>query len=81
MRSPNTHRAEDCQVWTQTEKMHLTLKRLGTPWSWEVWWIGGSVRISSMKMGRGDLGYGIVVGWTVRGINLDGKKKRLQKKD
>ena len=28
MKPPNTYTAEDCQVWTQLEKVHLTLKRL-----------------------------------------------------
>jgi hypothetical protein len=41
MRPPNTHTAEDCQVWVQSEKMHLTLKRLEAPGSLEVWWGGG----------------------------------------
>ena len=27
---PNTHTAEDCWVWVQSEMMHLTLKRLKT---------------------------------------------------
>jgi hypothetical protein len=37
MSSP-THIAEDCWVWTQSEKMYLTLERLGAPGSGEVWW-------------------------------------------
>jgi hypothetical protein len=27
-------------VWVQSEKMHLTLKRLEAPWSLEVWKVG-----------------------------------------
>ena len=33
--------AEDLLVWVQSEKMHLTLKRLEAPGSLEVWWGGG----------------------------------------
>ena len=40
MRPPNTYTAEDCQVWTQAEKIYLTLKRLEVPGSLEVWWGG-----------------------------------------
>jgi hypothetical protein len=42
--------AEDCQVWTQSEKMHLTLKRLEAPGNGEVWW-GGSGNIL-LEMGE-----------------------------
>ena len=30
--------AEDCWVWPQREKRHLTLERLEAPGSGEVWW-------------------------------------------
>ena len=39
MSSP-THIAEDCWVWTQSEKMYLTLESLRAPGSREVWWGG-----------------------------------------
>jgi hypothetical protein len=35
---------EDCLVWTQSEKMHLTPLRLGAPGGMEIWWgvcVGG----------------------------------------
>jgi hypothetical protein len=38
MRSPNTYTSEDCRDWFQSAKIHLTLKRLETPWSGENWW-------------------------------------------
>jgi hypothetical protein len=38
MSPPNTYTAEDCQVWIQSEKIHLSLKRMEAPWSGEVWW-------------------------------------------
>jgi hypothetical protein len=38
MRPPNTHIVEDVQVCVHSEKMHLTLKRLGAPGSLEVRW-------------------------------------------
>jgi hypothetical protein len=48
MRLPNTYTAEDCRVWIQSEKMHLTLKRLEVPESLEVSWgvghLGGGDR-------------------------------------
>jgi hypothetical protein len=31
--APNAYTAVDFQVWVQSEKMHLTLKRLEAPWS------------------------------------------------
>jgi hypothetical protein len=34
--APNTYTAGDCWVWVQSEKMHLTLKRLESPGSLEV---------------------------------------------
>ena len=37
MKPPNTYTAEDCQVWTQLEKVHLTLKRFVATGSREVW--------------------------------------------
>ena len=39
--SPKTYRAEDCQIWVQSEKMHLTLERLEASGSLEVWLSGG----------------------------------------
>jgi hypothetical protein len=40
MRPPNTYTAEDCWVWFQSQKKHLSLKRLEAPGSLEVWWDG-----------------------------------------
>jgi hypothetical protein len=37
----NTHRVEDCWVWVQSEKMHLTLRRLEAPACLDVWLGGG----------------------------------------
>jgi len=33
---PNTYTAEDCRDWVQSEKMHLTLKRLEAPGSGDI---------------------------------------------
>ena len=38
MSPPHTHTADDCQVWVQSETMHLILKRLEAPGSLEVRW-------------------------------------------
>ena len=38
---PPTYTAEGFWVWVQSEKMHLTLKRLEAPGNLEVWWGGG----------------------------------------
>jgi hypothetical protein len=34
--TPNTYTTEDCQVWDQSEKIYLILKRLEVPGSGEV---------------------------------------------
>jgi hypothetical protein len=34
---PNTYTAEECWVWVQSEKIHLTLKKLEAPGSLDVW--------------------------------------------
>jgi hypothetical protein len=63
---PPTH-IEDCWVWDQSEKMHLTLKRLEVPGSLEVWWgVGVRVGTSSWRQGVGR-GYRIWNSW--RGQN------------
>ena len=56
MRPHNTYTSEDCQVCTQSEKMHLTLKRLKAPGSvrrsggvWGVMWGGDTL----VEMGEG----------------------------
>ena len=36
--APNTYTVEDCLVWPQWKKMHLTLERLEAPRSGEAWW-------------------------------------------
>ena len=47
--APDTYTAEDCLVWPQWEKMHLTLERLESPGSGEAcqvvgwWWWGCSL--------------------------------------
>jgi len=44
---------EDSWVWVQSEKMHLTLKRLGAPQSLEVRWGGwGSITLVDMRLGE-----------------------------
>ena len=53
MRPPLT--AEDCLVLTQSENMHLTLKRLEAPWSGES---GGMVGGTSSWKLVGGMGYG-----------------------
>jgi hypothetical protein len=58
---------QDCRVWTQSEKMHLTLERLGASGSGEVWWSRGREIFLEMG-GGGDVGCGTVGGWTRRGI-------------
>jgi hypothetical protein len=62
MRPPNTYTAEDFWVWFQSEKMHLTLKKLKASGSLEFCWGGGA---SSWREG---MGWGTVRGWTRRGI-------------
>ena len=47
----NIYPAEDCWVWAQSEKMHVTLKRLEAPGSGEVWWskgwVGGGILVET----------------------------------
>jgi hypothetical protein len=38
---PPTHIVEDFWVWTQSEKIHLTLKRLEALACGKVWWYEG----------------------------------------
>jgi hypothetical protein len=38
--APHIYSAEDCRVWVQSVKMHLSLERLEAPGSLEVWWGG-----------------------------------------
>jgi hypothetical protein len=66
---------EDCWVWTQSKKSHLTLKRLEAPESGRsggVWGKGGEV-LRGWRHPREDGGVrgmrcGTVKGWTRRGI-------------
>lgn len=37
----NTYTAEDCHIWTQSEKMHTSCIKLEAPGSGEVRWGGG----------------------------------------
>jgi hypothetical protein len=48
---PSTYTAEDCQVWVQSEKMHLTFKRLETSGSLEAWWGEGGGRDILLETG------------------------------
>jgi hypothetical protein len=52
LRAPNTHTAEDFQVCVHSEMMHLTLKRLEAPGSFEVRWVG--VGASTWRQGGGE---------------------------
>jgi hypothetical protein len=47
--------AEDCGVWVQSEKMHVTLKGLEVPGSLEVW-LGGwwGEKTSLWRQGYGE---------------------------
>jgi hypothetical protein len=55
---PNTHTAEDFQVWVQSEKMHLTLKRLEAPGSLEVWWGRGIGQTTKKRQDKEDQSMG-----------------------
>ena len=54
MRPPNTYTAQKYQVWVQSEKMHLTLKRLEDPGTLEMWWDGwgGDIFLEAGRAGR-----------------------------
>ena len=39
-KATNTYTEKDCQVWTQSDEVHLILKGLQAPGSREVWWRG-----------------------------------------
>jgi hypothetical protein len=57
-KAPNTYTAENCQVWTQSEKMHLNIKRLEASGIGEVSF-GGSYRGGGGEWGlRGVEGVG-----------------------
>lgn len=59
---------------TQSEKMHLTLKRLMVPESLEIWWggwWGGDTLVKTRGQGGG-MGCPAVGGWTGRGIKKSG---------
>jgi hypothetical protein len=51
----HTNIAEDCRVWTQSEKIHLTFKRLEAPWSGEFWWGGDGNILVETWVGEGDM--------------------------
>ena len=51
---------EDCQVWVQSEKIHLTLKRLEAPGSLEDRWDRGWGQSHGGKGWGGDVGYGAI---------------------
>jgi hypothetical protein len=59
---PNTYTAEDCWVWVQSEKMHLTLKRLQAPgilevlWGWSGVETVGRVEVWDMEQSKGGPG-------------------------
>ena len=58
LKAPNTYTAEDCLVWTHSEKINLILKRLEAPGSREVWW-GGGGKLSLLEDGGGGRKYGM----------------------
>jgi hypothetical protein len=64
--TPNTYTAEDCQIWVQSEKIHLILKRLGAPREFRdlVGCIvgGKDILMETAGCGRG-MGCGKVGGW------------------
>jgi hypothetical protein len=69
MRPPKTYTTEDCWVWTQSEKMYLTIKTLEAPWSGEVFGglgLGGVDR----SLLRQERRYGI---WNSLRVNWEGK--------
>lgn len=79
MRS-QTHTAEACRVWTQSEKMHLTLERLEAPGSGEVgggWDIllemGGVWDVEQRVDWEGDKE------WTVKKRLMNSKKRKGMK--
>jgi hypothetical protein len=77
MKPPTTYTVEVCRVWTQSEKVHLTLKRLEATGSREVWWSGVGWWGYPLGDGcvRGGMGCGTVRGWNRRGIKSGLLKK------
>jgi hypothetical protein len=75
-KAPNIYTAEDCWVWTQSEMMHLILKRLEALGSREVWWVGDS---GGLGHPRGDMrrGHGI---WNSQKVGQEGDKICIVKK-
>jgi hypothetical protein len=64
--------AEDCQVWTQSEKMHLTLLKLEAPGSGE-----GGRGEGGWEHPHGDSGerrYGM---WNSKRVDWKGEKSEL----
>ena len=79
MKPPTTYTAEVCRVWTQSEKVNLTLKRLKSTGRRDVWWSGvgwWGHPLGDGCVGGGGMGCGTVRGWTREGI-----KSELIKKD
>jgi hypothetical protein len=64
MRYPNTYAAEDCLLWPQWEKMHLTLKRIEARGNGKAWCGSWRVRVSSWRwdwgVGGGSMEWGAV---------------------
>jgi hypothetical protein len=76
--APDTYTVEDCLVWPQWEKMHLTLERLEVPGSGEIWWGGAGLVDILLEMERGRR-YGIESGQDL-GQNRRGMKTGLYKR-
>jgi len=61
-------------VWIQSEKMHLTLERIGAPgcragWWGKGWGLGIILETGVGVLKGGDVGRGTFEGWTETGIN------------
>lgn len=76
----NTYTPEDYWVWDQSEKIHLTLKRLEAPGNLEEWWDRWSEDILMEPWGEGE--YGMWDSHTVDqegNNNLKSKNKQTNK--
>jgi hypothetical protein len=75
--APHTYTGENCLVWPQWEKIHLTLEKLEAPGCGQVWWGGGEGRgiLLETEMGRG------LMGWKMVGEGRPGGEWRLDCKN
>jgi hypothetical protein len=81
-KGPHTYTAENCLIWPQWAKMHLTLQGLEAPGSGEVWWggVGGWRHPLGHKEGR-EAGRKSCEMEIVQGANQDGDEDWTVKKD